>query len=221
VRQVARLLVVAGSAVALAAASIVVTGTPAVAATGGGECSLSGTANFDGTGLTASSSSFTYNFAGTLSSCNSNSSGAPTGGTVAAGSAYQVTQSYSVSGVTYSATYALPEATGSGSCAESTTSGTAVAFWSDGTATVVGYTTTGAAAAVELQGSVVPSVQLVLVSATGPTPPPPPVITSGPDFPAGDGALGQLVFSTDDPAACQTGLTTASISGVVGIGSAQ
>jgi hypothetical protein len=113
----------------------------------------------------------------------------------------------------------LPEATGTGGCAESTTSGTALASWADGTSTVITYTTTGAAVAVELQGTVVPSVTLVLVSATGPTPPPPPTISSGPDFASGDGSIGQLVFTTSSPTACQTGLPSATINGVIGIGS--
>jgi hypothetical protein len=164
---------------------------------------------------------FTYSFSGDLSGCGSSTGAAPATGTVMAGKAYTVTQSYTCGTSTCSATYALPEASGTGTCAQSTTSGYAVAFWPDSTATVVSYSTTGAVAAVELQGSVVPSVTMVLVSSTGGTPPPPPVVSSGPDYPAGDSAFGQLVFSTSDPSACQTGLTTADISGVVGFGSAQ
>jgi hypothetical protein len=192
---------------------------PAVAAPGGGECTLDGSANFDGNGLTLTSASFTYNFAGSLSSCNSNNN-APTAGTVKAGTAYQVTVPYTINGISYSATYALPEPTGSGSCAQSTTSGFAVATWSDATNTVISYTTTGAVAEIALQGTVVPSVQTVLLSFTGPTAPstPPPDVSSGSDFASGDGALGQLVFSTSTPQSCQTGLSSATISGVVGLG---
>jgi len=139
---------------------------------------------------------------------------------VKAGTAYQLSVPYTVNGVTYSATYALPEPSGTGSCAQSTTSGFALATWSDGSNTVISYNTTGAAAEIVLQGTVVPSVDTVLVSFTGPTPPTsaPPAVLSGPDFAAGDGALGQLVFSTTTPQACQTGLASAAISGVVGIG---
>ena len=128
---------------------------------------------------------------------------------------------YTVNGITYSATYALPEPTGTGSCGQSTTSVFAVSTWSDGTNTVISYNTTGAGAEIALQGTVVPSVQTVLVSFTGPTPPTAaaPSVASGPDFAVDDGALGQLVFSTSTPQACQTGLTSATISGAVGIGS--
>jgi hypothetical protein len=193
---------------------------PAVAAPGGGACALDGTANFDGTGLTATSAPFTYNFAGDLSNCNSNTN-APAAGTVKAGTAYQITVPYAVNGVTFSATYALPEPSGTGSCAQSTTSGFAVSTWSDGTDTVLSYNTTGVGAEIVLQGTVVPSVQTELVSFTGPTPPTTaaPSVSSGPDFAVDDGVLGQLVFSTSTPQACQTGLTAASISGAVGIGS--
>lgn len=214
--RVVRLLACVG--IAFVAPSVVA--QPGLAAPGGGACALNGTANFDGGGLTATSAPFTYNFAGDLSSCNSNNN-APATGTVKAGSAYQVTVPYAVNGVTYSATYALPEPSGTGSCAQSTTSGFAVSTWSDGTNTVISYDTTGAAAEIVLQGTVVPSVQTVLVSFTGPTPPTAaaPSVSSGPDFAVDDGALGQLVFSTSTPQACQTGLSSATISGAVGIGS--
>ena len=100
---------------------MVAAAVPASGTTGGGECSLSGTANFDGAGLTINSANFTYNFDGALSSCNASDASAPASGTVKAGSAYQVTQQYAVNGVTYTATYALPESSGTGSCAQSTT----------------------------------------------------------------------------------------------------
>ena len=210
--------VVAASVLILA--GVFLSSGAAGAATGGGECSLSGTANFDGAGLTLSSSSFSYNFSGALSGCNSNTT-APATGQVSAGTAYETTLSYACGTSTCSAVYSLPEPTGTGSCASSTTSGISVAAWPDGTDTVVSYSTTGALAAVELQGTVVPSVSMVLVSDTGGTPPAPPVVSSGADFPAGDGAVGQLVFSPSSPTACQTGVTSAGISGVIGLGSAQ
>lgn len=210
-----------GTVGVLAFAAVSATAVPSAAAPGGGECTLNGTANFDGSGLTATSAPFAYNFAGGLSGCNSNNN-APATGTVKAGSAYQITMPYTVNTVTYSATYALPEPTGTGSCAQSTTSGYAVSTWADGTNTVINFNTTGAAADIVLQGTVVPSVQTVLVSFTGPTPPTnaAPSVSSGPDFAGGDGAVGQLVFSTATPQACATGLTSATITGVVGLGAA-
>src|SRR5436309_1650460 len=153
-----RLLAYVGIAGALAFAALSATAIPSAAAPSGGECSLNGTANFDGSGLTTTSAPITYNFAGDLSGSNSNNN-APTSGTVKAGTAYRVTAPYTVNGVTYSATYALPEPSGTGSCAQSTTSGFAVSTWSDGTNTVIDYNTTGAAAEIVLQGTVVPSVQ--------------------------------------------------------------
>src|SRR2546430_1538820 len=219
-RRPVRSLAWVGVAGALALTSSLAAATPSAAAPGGGECTLNGTASFDGSGLTTTSAPFTYNFAGDLSGCNSNNN-APASGTVKAGTAYQLSVPYTVNGVTYSATYALPEPSGTGSCAQSTTSGVALATWSDGSNTVISYNTTGAAAEIVLQGTVVPSVDTVLMSFTGPTPPPrpPPAVSHGPDFAAGDGALGQLVFATTTPQACQTGLASAAISGVVGIGS--
>jgi hypothetical protein len=198
--------------------------TPAVAQ-GGGECQLAGTASFDPPGLTAAGGNFSYSFSGSLSGCNSNLSGAPTQGTIAAGKAYTAT----VSGTDpttgpWSVTYALPQATGTGGCAQSSTQGTSVTTWPDRTTTVVNYTTTGALASVALQGTVVPSATMNEVSSTGTVPSGTPsthtVSTTNTLFPAGDGVAGSLVFSVSDPTQCQTGVTSAAISGVVGLGSA-
>jgi hypothetical protein len=204
---------------------IVFAASPAVAAQGGGECQLSGTANFDPPGLTATGGNFTYSFTGSLSGCNSSVSGAPTQGAIAAGHAYSVT----VNGTDpttgpWSVTYALPQSTGSGGCAQSSTQGTSVTTWPDGTTTVATYTTTGALASVALQGTVVASATLNEVSSTGTvpagTPTTPTGSTTNTAYPAGDGVAGSLVFSVSDPTQCQTGVTSAGISGAVGLGSA-
>src|SRR5204862_2165397 len=55
------------------------------------------------------------------------------------------------------ATYQEPIPAGNGSCGSSTTSGTAIVNWGDNSTTVVGFNTAGAAAAVNLTGSVIPS----------------------------------------------------------------
>lgn len=204
--------------------SIVGGAATAVAAPAGGACTLAGTANFNPPGLTAAGGSFTYSFAGSLSSCESNASGAAASGTVAAGHQYTVTTSgVDTSGNAWSVTYALPDSKGTGGCAQSTTSGVSVETWSNGT-TVVAYTTTGAAAAVELQGTVVSSTTLNEVSSTGTPPTGTPttltVSTTSPSFPVGDNAVGQLAFSTNSPQGCATGLTSASINGEVGVGQA-
>jgi hypothetical protein len=121
------------------------------------------------------------------------------------------------------ATYQEPVSTGSGSCGSSTTSGTAITNWADGTTTVIGYTTTGAAAAVNLTGSVIASVNDTLASYTGPNQAPP-----APTHPvnstryAGQSALGQLFFQPPDPTACAgAGVTSAAISGEIGLGNPQ
>src|SRR6266576_1536430 len=112
------------------------------------------------------------------------------------------------SGTVFAGTNGLPAATGNGSCGSSTTSGIAVVQWSDGTATVVQYSTTGAAAAVSLKGSVIASV----TSSTG--------TTYTTTRYAGDTALGALAFEPPDPTACAgAGVTSAGIDGTVDLGS--
>jgi hypothetical protein len=176
------------SALAVTLAMLAVTAATASAQTGGG-CQLQGSANIS-PGLTTTAQNFTYSFTGNLSNCQSSASGAPTTGTVFAG------------------TNGLPVPTGNGSCVNSTTSGIAVIQWTDGTATVIQYTTSGALAGVDLQGTVIPSV----TSSTG--------TTYTTTRYAGASALGQLVFQPPSPTACQTGATTAAISGTTELGSA-
>lgn len=153
------------------------------AAPNGGGCQLHGTANIS-PGLTNTAQNFSYSFTGSLSNCQS-SSGGPASGTVFAG------------------TNGLPLATGNGSCGSSTTSGVAVVQWADGTTTVVQYSTTGALAAVSLQGSVIPSAGTFTTTRY-----------------AGDSALGTLLFEPPDPTACAgAGVTSAGIDGTVDLGS--
>src|SRR2546423_636063 len=178
-----RLLVLAVASVLLLALA-----GPASAAPNGGGCHLQGTASFS-PGLTNTAQNFSYSFTGNLSGCQS-SSGGPATGTVSAG------------------TNGLPVPTGNGSCGSSTTSGIAVVQWADGTATVVQYTTSGAAAAVVLQGTVIGSV----TSSTGTT------FTT--TRYAGDSARGAVAFEPPDPTACAgAGVTTAGIDGTIGLGS--
>ena len=180
-----RLLALAG---AFAVAAFVSFGASASAAPNGGGCQLHGTASFT-PGLTNTAQAFSYSFTGNLTNCQS-SSGGPATGTVFAG------------------TNGLPVPTGNGSCGSSTTSGTAVVQWADGTTTVVQYSTTGAAAAVSLKGSVIASV----TSSTG--------TTYTTTRYAGDTALGALAFEPPDPTACAgAGVTSAGIDGTVDLGS--
>jgi hypothetical protein len=149
----------------------------------GGGCQLTGAANFS-PALTNTAQNFSYSFTGDLTNCQSTSGGPATG---------QV----------FAGTNGLPLATGNGGCPSSTTSGVAVVQWADATTTVVQYTTTGALAAVNLQGSVIPSAGTFTTTRY-----------------AGADALGALVFHPDDPTACAgAGVTSAGIDGFVGLGS--
>jgi hypothetical protein len=189
---------------------------PAGAASGGG-CQLDGSASFS-PGLGATNTAFTYSFAGDLTGCQSTDAGAPTSGKVEAGKT--VTRSYTdpTTGVTHTVTYQEPIGTGTGGCSNSTTSGTGIVTWSDGTVTVLSYSTTGAAAAVNLSGSVAPSVTLTALNAQ---PGDPTTITINTTRYAGYSSQGVLAFQPPDPTACNTpaGVTTAGISGFVGLGS--
>jgi hypothetical protein len=168
-----------------------------------GGCQLDGTASFS-PGLTNNAQDFSYSFNGDLSGCQSSESGAPASGTVSAGEVVTINGSQ----------YQEPVPTGNGSCGSSTTGGTGIVTWADGTKTVINYTTSGAAAAVTLQGTVVDSVTLQQVGGTGST-----TVTT--TRYAGDSSLGLLAFEPPDPTACNTptGVTTAGIQGFVGLGS--
>jgi hypothetical protein len=172
--------------VAVAMALVPMASTASAEPNGGG-CQLAGTASFT-PGLGSSAQDFTYSFTGDLTGCQS-TSGGPASGTVFAG------------------TNGLPVPSGNGSCASSTTGGTAVVQWADGTVTVVQYTTDGALAAVALQGDVIGSV----TSSTG--------VTYTTNRYAGDSALGTLLFEPPDPTACAgAGVTSAGIEGTVNLG---
>jgi len=204
------LLGVVGVAAAVAFAG------PAGAASGGG-CQLQGNASFS-PGLGATSKSFTYSFAGDLTGCQSTVTGAPTSGKVEAGKTVTRTYTDPATGASHTVTYQEPVATGSGGCSNSTTNGTGIVTWSDGTVSVLGYSTTGAAAAVNLSGSVVPSVTLTALDAQ---PGDPTTITISTTRYAGYSSQGALAFQPPDPTACNTpaGVTAAGISGFVGLGS--
>jgi hypothetical protein len=103
--------------------------------------------------------------------------------------------------------------TGTGTCASGTTAGTAIVVWADGTKTVIGYSTTSAAAAVNLEGTVIPSVTLKAIA------PKPGQVTSTTIKTtryAGYTAGGLLGFQAT-PTNCNTttGVTSAAITGLV------
>jgi hypothetical protein len=174
----------------------------ASAATGGG-CQLKGTASFT-PGLSTTSQPFTYSFGGDLTGCQSTEAGAPATGTVQAGGTYTDPATGNV--------YALPSSTGTGGCASSTTQGLALILWGDGTRTIEQYTTSGAAAAVVLDGTVVDSTTLQPVD-----PLDPPLTLTTTRY-QGSSSKGLLAFEAT-PTDCQTGVTSAGIEGAVGLGS--
>jgi hypothetical protein len=194
----------------------------------GGECQLQGQANIS-PGLNSSSQAFSYNFAGNLTSCQSNVAGAPTAGTVGAGNVVAENVTVTTSGGPVAATfnYQQPTSTGTGSCGNSTTAGEAFVVWGDNTQTAINYTTTGAAAAVTLQGTA--DASFVLHPVPGQSITVGGVVYPAPDYTftttrfAGQSSLATLAFQPPDPTACNTpaGVTKAGISGVVGIGSPQ
>jgi hypothetical protein len=190
-------------ALACAAAFLLVPAAASAQSVGG--CQLNGSASFS-PGLTTNAQNFQYSFGGSLSGCKSSVSGAPTGGTVSAG------QVETINGEQFQE----PVPTGNGSCGSSTTAGTSIATWADGTQTVINYSTTGAAAAVRLQGTVAASVTL---QAINPLPGQPTSTTVTTTRYAGDSAQGALTFQPPDPTACNTatGVTTAGIGGAIGL----
>jgi hypothetical protein len=196
------------AALALATALVAVVFAGTAAAQSGGGCHLQGSASFS-PGLNSSSKPFNYSFAGQLTSCQSTESGAPTTGSVEAGKVYTDATGQR---------FQEPVSSGNGGCTNSTTSGTGIVTWADGTVTVVSYTTTGAAAAVKLDGTVIPSVTLPAIN---PQPGQPTSKTITTTRYAGATALGGLTFQPPDPTACNTpaGVTTAAIDGFIALGS--
>jgi hypothetical protein len=178
----------------------------------GGACQLAGTANFAAPGLTSSSTNFTYGFQGNLSGCQSNTTPpSPASGKESAG------QTIAYNG----GTYQEPQAKGTGGCSNSTTSGVSITQWADGDYTVAQYSTTGAGAAVSLQGTVIKGIAVTGTDSTG-APSTVTIATNEPSTPVGASVIGELTFSTANPtdvANCAgSGLTSAAINGLIETG---
>jgi hypothetical protein len=175
---------------------------PGASAASGGGCQLKGTASFS-PGLNTTSQPFTYSFTGDLTGCQSSEAGSPATGRVQAGGTYTDPAT--------GKSYVMPNSTGTGSCGSSTTQGLSLITWADGSRTLIQYTTTGAAAAVGLQGSVIGSTTLQPVN-----PADAPLTVTTTRY-AGYTPFGVLAFEAT-PTDCQTGVNAAGIEGVVGLG---
>ena len=106
-----------------------------------------------------------------------------------------------------------PAATGSGSCATSNGAGIAIVAWADGTTTVVSFTTQTVTGGVNLQGTVIPSVTLPVVGGG--------TVTVTTTRYAGDQAQSVLAFQADPTQCAGSGVTSAAVNGVVGVGQVQ
>jgi hypothetical protein len=188
----------------------------ATAASGGG-CQLAGTANLN-PGLNMTARSYTYSFSGALSSCQASDATAPAAGNVAAGVQYAAVTSSGPDPanptvtITHTEHFIEPASTGTGTCANSTTGGTAFVTWSDASTTIISYTTSGAGAEVLLQGTVIPSFTLTAADHTYTWEPA--TLTATSTRYGGSSALANLVFQAT-PTDCNsaTGVQTAGISG--------
>jgi hypothetical protein len=192
---------------------------PSAGAASARGCQLQGTASFSPGLSSTSSQTFSYGFSGTLSGCQSSESGLPSSGTVSAGQTLTEQVFNSLTGRTDTVTYQEPVPTGSGGCSNSTTEGSALVTWADGTYTVVSYSTTGALAAVSLSGT--PILDMTLTAVNGqPGDPETYTITTTNTFQVYNTEVqGQLAFQPSEPTACttSTGVTIAAISGTVSL----
>ena len=203
-----RLVRITASLMIIAAALIATAGTAEAAGPGGALCQLSGNAAIS-PGLSNTAQNFSYTVSGSLSGCQASDSTAPAAGTIAVG---QTVTDAASGGI-----YQEPAATGNGSCATSTTAGTAFVTWADNTVTVVSYTTSGALAGVSLQGQVIASATLNKVGGSSTAPA---TLTVTTTRYAANSSTGALVFHPADPTACSgAGVSSAPIDGSVGIGS--
>jgi hypothetical protein len=191
-----------GALFVVAAALAALAFAPTAPAASSGGCQLKGTASFS-PGLSTTSQPFTYSFSGDLTGCNSSEAGSPATGRVQAGGTYTDPATGKA--------YVMPNSTGTGSCGSSTTQGLSLITWADGTRTLIQYTTSGAAAAVALQGTVASSTTLQPVDPLD-TP-----LTVTTTRYAGYTPFGLLAFEAT-PTDCQTGVTAAGIEGAVGLG---
>jgi hypothetical protein len=211
-------LLAVGAAFALAPAA------PAMATQEFGDCQLDGLATFaspltvnQGTPLDWGPA-FGYTFNGDLTECNFVFSGGYNGGS--GGGKIYAGEGFTLDGVAYDWPAALAKPSGNGGCTGSHTDGTALVFWDEGpAASVIEYSTDGAAAAVGLTGTFGSKTITLASKAKNADGSPVSTRTIVADAFADDYTGGPLAFAPDDPTQCNgAGVTEAPISGVIGHG---
>lgn len=161
-------------------------------------CKFSATTTFT-PALVSASQPFTYVLEGTITRCLPGGLVIPSDGAVTAGKA-----GVTIQGVTFDE----PVPSGTGGCRDAAAGGTLWTVWQDGSVTIVDYETTGVAAALVLEGAVVPSK--TVVGSDGETH----TITTTRHL--GEGTTAALVSRVADPTACSgAGIPSALLEGPV------
>jgi hypothetical protein len=188
------------AATATAAATVSAAGPSVVA----GGCRVRADATLS-PGLTLSSHAFEYAYRGKLNLCVYTGKGAARGGTITAGEQIEIGGHL----------YQEPVPTGTGTCLGTTSRGYDFARWSNGTQTIVQFSTASASGVTRLSGSVIQSLRLRAVHPSAGEP-------SSAAFPTtnflGQDVVGRLDLRPSDPSLCgkPQGLTHATITGVLG-----
>ena len=136
---------------ALTGLAVAASGGAAEAAAPPAGCQFHGTTVFS-PALLSASQPFSYVLSGELTNCASAEAGAPRSGVVSAGQA-----GITIQGITFD----QPVPGGVGGCRDATAGGTLWTVWSDGSVTILDYTTAGLLASLRLEGTVVPSKTVV------------------------------------------------------------
>jgi hypothetical protein len=155
-------------------------------------------------GLTVTAESFGYHYSGKLFNCVYTGAGAGHSGVISAGEAIRID----------GRSYQEPTPAGTGGCLADQTTGYDFARWSNGTQTIVSFTTNGGSGGTHLFGTIVPKLTLPAID---PAPGAPESTTFRTTEYRGQTAVGNLTFDPVDPALCgSTGVTRATITGLLG-----
>jgi hypothetical protein len=188
-------------AVALAVAALAPVAVAAQLAAGG--CQISAHATLS-PGLTLGSKTFTYHYSGKLFGCVYTGKHAGSRGVISAGEAIRIGGRL----------YQEPVPSGTGSCLSTATTGYDFARWSNGTQTIVQFSTTGGSGGTHLFGTIVPKLTLAAIHPGAGAPKSATFKTT--EF-LGQTAVGNLTFAAVDPALCaSTGVIQATITGLLG-----